>query len=125
VVAVDQRMHSGVDTHRDSISRRFDTFSADVYSMGVIVWEMLARQQPFADIHQMAVMYKVGSEGLRLCPPAGCPPFWRGLMEACWRPAPTRPSFMHIAQQLRAVHKEMQAGGGSASFAAGESETAA
>ena len=33
--------------------------------------------------------------------------------------------FRVIAQQLRAVHKEMQAGGGGASFAAGESETAA
>jgi serine/threonine protein kinase len=83
------------------------TFSADVHSFGVILWEMLARCQPFSEYHAHAIMCKVGCEGLRLNPPKNCPAFWKGLMQLCWRPAKERPTFDQIMEMLKQVKEEL------------------
>jgi|EP01045_Picozoa_sp_COSAG04_P026101 hypothetical protein len=68
---------------------------------------MISRQQPFADFHAMAVMFKVGTEGLRLTPPDDCPPFWQRLMEACWLPPRERPTFEKVFQLVRQVKQQL------------------
>ena len=90
----------------------------DVHSFGVIIWEMIAREQPFADLHAMAVMYQVGAEGLRLTPPDDCPPFWRKLMTACWQAPKQRPTFEQIFDYICKV-KQFAAANPQATFADG------
>ncbi|KHJ82994.1 hypothetical protein OESDEN_17311 [Oesophagostomum dentatum] len=34
----------------------------DVYSYGVVLWELLTREQPYKNINQMAIIYGVGSK---------------------------------------------------------------
>ena len=92
--------------------------TVDVHSFGVILWEMIAREQPFADLHAMAVMYKVGTEGLRLTPPDDCPPFWRKLMMACWQAPKLRPTFEQIFKYICDV-KQFAAANPQATFADG------
>ena len=92
--------------------------AVDVHSFGVILWEMITREQPFADLHAMAVMYKVGTEGLRLTPPDDYPPFWRKLMTACWQAPKLRPTFEQIFKYICDV-KQFAAANPQATFADG------
>ena len=72
------------------------TLKCDVYSMGVICWEMEHREEPLKGVNQFAVVIKVGMEGHRLPIRDGCPLIWRDLMQACWQEPADRPSFAEI-----------------------------
>ena len=37
-----------------------------MYSFGVILWEVLARKQPFKDLNAFAISYQVGTQGKQL-----------------------------------------------------------
>ena len=39
------------------------SLQADVYSFGVILWEVLARKQPFKELNAFAISYQVGTQG--------------------------------------------------------------
>ncbi|MFN9908699.1 MAG: protein kinase [bacterium] len=60
---------------------------ADVYSFGIVMWEILSREPPFADYPAHKIMYNVINYKER--PPiskieAGCPPELILIMKACW-----------------------------------------
>lgn len=44
---------------------------ADVYSFGVILWEVLCRKQPFKELNAFAISYQVGTQGRLLPMPEG------------------------------------------------------
>jgi serine/threonine protein kinase len=73
----------------------------DIWSYGVLVWELLTRQRPYDNFDQSAIIYGVGSGALNLPIPASCPGGLKYLMQICWSPKPTsRPSFKHIRMHL-------------------------
>lgn len=57
---------------------------ADVYSFGIILWEMIAGELPFRNMMQMEVMRKVVLEKKRPEIPHGTPEVYRVLIERCW-----------------------------------------
>jgi serine/threonine protein kinase len=73
---------------------------ADVFSFGIIMWEMLTRKEPFAGRNFMGVSLDV-LEGRRPAIPADCTPSFRKLMKKCWHgEAKKRPAMEDVVAQL-------------------------
>ncbi|XP_072948010.1 mitogen-activated protein kinase kinase kinase 11 isoform X2 [Epargyreus clarus] len=82
------------------------TFShaSDVWSYGVLLWELLTGETPYKGIDALAVAYGVAVNKLTLPIPSTCPEPWRVLMEACWHSNPReRPLFPEILEQLERI----------------------
>uniref|UniRef100_A0A0P5XEN5 Putative Mitogen-activated protein kinase kinase kinase n=1 Tax=Daphnia magna TaxID=35525 RepID=A0A0P5XEN5_9CRUS len=73
----------------------------DVWSYGVVLWELLTCESPYRDIDQAAIIFGVGNSTLHLpLPPTG-PAGFLLLMRMCWDPKPrNRPSFSSILLHL-------------------------
>jgi serine/threonine protein kinase len=81
--------------------KRHYTEKADVYSYGVILWELLTRRMPFGDIESFSIPLLV-SRGERPPFPKDCSPEWKKLIKLCWHQKPQkRPDFKQILQRLR------------------------
>lgn len=57
---------------------------ADIYSFGIIVWEMLARKTPFKDFTERQLFAKVGMGQERPVMPDNVPVKLAQLIAACW-----------------------------------------
>uniref|UniRef100_A0A3B3TZK3 mitogen-activated protein kinase kinase kinase n=1 Tax=Poecilia latipinna TaxID=48699 RepID=A0A3B3TZK3_9TELE len=87
---------------------RSSTFSkgSDVWSYGVLLWELLTGEVPFRSIDGLAVAYGVAMNKLALPIPSTCPEPFARLMENCWSPDPhSRPLFTTILDQLTAIEE--------------------
>lgn len=76
----------------------------DVFSFGIVLWEILTGEEPYANMHYGAIIGGIVNNTLRPTIPGYCDGDWRELMECCWAPNPVvRPSFTEIASRLRAM----------------------
>ena len=91
------------------------TEKADVFSFGIIMWELIGRTKPFDeyDIAQSSFTYQLEDaiiEGLRPTIPKGmeCPPEYVKLMERCWDGDPkARPQFEEIYKQVHRIRASL------------------
>lgn len=84
---------------------RQDQFNekSDVFSFGVILWELVMCEKPWRDDHPMQIVYKVGSRGQKLPtpPPESCEPELREMIVECFADDPKRrPDFANIVERL-------------------------
>ncbi|XP_040916814.1 mitogen-activated protein kinase kinase kinase 9 [Toxotes jaculatrix] len=87
---------------------RSSTFSkgSDVWSYGVLLWELLTGEVPFRGIDGLAVAYGVAMNKLALPIPSTCPEPFARLMEDCWSPDPhSRPHFTSVLDHLTAIEE--------------------
>ncbi|XP_041108791.1 mitogen-activated protein kinase kinase kinase 21-like [Polyodon spathula] len=83
---------------------------SDIWSYGVLLWELLTGEVPYRGIDGLAVAYGVAVNKLTLPIPSTCPEQFSKLMEECWEQDPhIRPSFTAILEQLAAIEEEVMA----------------
>jgi serine/threonine protein kinase len=77
------------------------TQTADVYSFGIVLWQLITREVPFADRNQISAASLVATDDLRPPFPEGISSSVKELIERCWSSAPEeRPSFDEITEIL-------------------------
>ena len=82
--------------------------NADVYSYGIILWEIMTRRLPFDDCPWMNILESKIIEGSRPSIPDSVPSSLRDLMCACWDGRPEkRPDFGEIINCMYAVVSEV------------------
>lgn len=119
VVAEGASHHStrtmGTITHQAPELMRSGRLSkaADVFSFGVLMWEVFAAAHPWQDHTMGEVMTAVMVEGRRLTWGPNTPKAYASLAEQCWQADPAvRPTFAQLVvqlQQLLEQHEVLQA----------------
>ncbi|XP_042501465.1 probable serine/threonine-protein kinase SIS8 [Macadamia integrifolia] len=78
----------------------------DVYSFGVILWELSTMQQPWGGMNPMQVVGAVGFQHRRLDIPEDMDPVIADIIRKCWQTNPKmRPSFAEIMAALKPLQK--------------------
>uniref|UniRef100_A0A8D2IT00 Ephrin type-A receptor 1 n=1 Tax=Varanus komodoensis TaxID=61221 RepID=A0A8D2IT00_VARKO len=88
-------------TAPEAIAHRIFTSASDVWSFGIVMWEVLSYgDKPYGEMTNQEVM-KCIEDGYRLPPPVDCPSILYELMKVCWSYDRTRrPRFREIHVQL-------------------------
>lgn len=66
--------------------------ASDVWSYGVVAWEILTSKKPYDGLEPMAVAYNIATQNPNfiLPIPPGAPRAFETIMRNCWEPDPTR-----------------------------------
>ncbi|CAG0900375.1 unnamed protein product [Cyprideis torosa] len=89
------------------ILRKRCSEKVDVWSYGVVLWEMLICEPPYRGFDQNAIIYGIGQNTLQLPLPESCPFGFRLLIQLCWKPKPkSRPCFKMILNHLDVAETE-------------------
>jgi serine/threonine protein kinase len=79
----------------------------DVYSFGIILWEIYTRTKPYNDIPDLStdtLFYHVNDNGRRPIVPEECPDKIRSLITRCWDADPdARPPFADIIDKIQEI----------------------
>nr|XP_042710965.1 ephrin type-A receptor 1 isoform X2 [Chrysemys picta bellii] len=88
-------------TAPEAIAHRIFTSASDVWSYGIVMWEVLSfGDKPYGDMTNQEVMKSI-EDGYRLPPPVDCPSILYELMKGCWsHDRMRRPRFQEIQGQL-------------------------
>lgn len=81
--------------------------TCDVWSFGVVLWELLTHEVPFKGIEGFQVAWAVVEKEERLTIPSTCPAAFANLMSACWKTDPKeRPPFSSILHHLNTMSED-------------------
>ncbi len=76
----------------------------DLWSFGVVCWELMTAKVPFHGLSAVVVATKVGLEGMRLPVPPDAPRLLLRLMARCWSEDPgRRPEFAEVLDELEDI----------------------
>jgi len=74
---------------------------ADVFSFGMILWEILTRDTPYSGMNPLQIVRLI-DRGERPAIPANCPANYRELITECWVEDFTRrPTFLNVLSRLK------------------------
>lgn len=78
------------------------TEKADVFSFGIILWEIATRQPPYRNLTAVQVGLQVAHNKLRPKIPKNVPSNFSFLMQRCWDTDPNmRPSFKQCVREIK------------------------
>jgi predicted Ser/Thr protein kinase len=85
----------------ESLADRTYSTKSDVWTFGIVVWEIVAKQEPHLDQDPLNVGKLIRDEFLVPKIPSQCPPILAEIMQMCWKPKPDeRPDFEEICKLL-------------------------
>ncbi|KAK2718040.1 hypothetical protein QYM36_006731 [Artemia franciscana] len=80
----------------------------DVWSYGVVLWELVTGETPYRGLETARILFGVGNSSLSLPLPSTLPPGLQLLMKMCWETKPrNRPSFASIMAHLSIAAPEL------------------
>ena len=93
-------------THCQQVTRHEGyTKSADVFSYGMLLFELIAHEVPFADRPPLQAAVAIGLQDLRPPLPPETPPPIERLVKMCWARRPqSRPKFEEVIALLNEAH---------------------
>jgi len=85
------------------------TEKCDVYSYGMVLWEIMSREVPYSNSSIEMVKANV-ADGERLEIQDSCPPLFSELIKECWHQDPgKRPSMLQVVQKIDGILMELSA----------------
>ena len=83
--------------------------AVDVFSFGIILWQMLTSEQPYAaelaSVNRFVLLARIARAGLRPPIPPWAPPALASLIAECWAEGEhMRPTSAELLQRLRSIH---------------------
>lgn len=106
----------GTPTHMapEQLLRGHISKASDVYAYGILLWELLTGQRPFAGVPLLLLPHEVAREGLRPAWPPGLPDnagyaALRRLAEDCWVAEPGKRWVGGFGGRLGGTHRVARA----------------
>ena len=87
-----------------------DRKASDVYSYGIVIWEVYSRKVPYKEERQSQEMQSISAaviQGVRPSPDPSAPPALIDLMKDCWaQDTFPRPSFERIVETMKELEND-------------------
>jgi serine/threonine protein kinase len=85
-----------------SSSRARYSIKVDVYSYGMVLWELYEKKRPFEEYSSRFDIMDAVKAGKRPTISENCPPTYKALIKRCWQTEPSRrPTFNYIVRYLK------------------------